>query len=265
MKSTWATRPERFQQFDADPHRIFVLESLGKPFDELAAAVAESDAVLVVVDTLSRFAHAMVKDPSSSTEWTRVMAGLARIARETGAAVLVLHHACKGGGYRDSTAIGAGVDALFEMTAGEDGTTRKIKGRGRWPIQDFSLRLEEDRYVLAGGELTLAARVLLFVESNPGCSMNVLRDGVTGKAETIGRAVSDLIRTGAMEDRGGAGGKRLFALREPPPSESGSHENPQGTATGTACGGDLFPVPMLKGADWEPPVAGVPEAEVLEI
>ena len=262
----------RFQGFGAQGDRVFLLEVLEHPFADLAAAVEQSGAVLVVVDTLSRFAETLVKDASRSTEWTPVMGGLTRVARETGAAVLVLHHARKDGGYRDSTAIGAGVDAIFEMTAGDDGTTRKIKGKGRWTIEDFAIRLEDNRYTLAAGELTLDARVLLFIEGNPGCSMRALREGVTGKTETIATVVTNLLKTDAIEDRGEPTARRLFAKsrgadREPPSSGAGSHKNPQGTATeppaGTTQEPDRFPVPMLRDPGREP--VSTAEPEVVEL
>ena len=262
----------RFQGFGAQGDQVFLLEMLEDPFADLAAAVEQSGAVLVVVDTLARFAETLVKDASKSTEWTPVMAGLARVARATGAAVLLLHHARKDGGYRDSTAIGAGVDAIFEMTAGDDGTTRRIKGRGRWAIEDFAIRLEGNRYMLAAGELTLDARVLLFTESNPGCSMRALRNGITGKTETITAAVSNLLATGAIEDRGDDSGRQLYPKGwEPPPDprsdRAGSRENPQGTAPeplpGTTSEGERFPVPAPREAEREPRPAA--EAEVVEL
>ena len=227
----------RFQGFGAQGDRVFLLEVLEQPFADLAAAVEQSGAVLVVVDTLSRFAETLVRDASKSTEWTPVMGGLTRVARETGAAVLVLHHARKDGGYRDSTAIGAGVDAIFEMTAGDDGTTRKIKGKGRWAIEEFSVRLEGDRYSLAAGELTVDARVLLFVERNPGCSMRALREGVSGKAALVDAAAHRLLDTGAIEDRGDMTGRKLYPKhRDTVEAGDVSQETPEDTRGGHGIG-----------------------------
>ncbi len=252
----------RFVAFGARPDRVHVVELLTDPLSDLAEAVQQTAPVLIVIDTLSRFAVGLVRDAGSSTEWVPVMAGLTRLARDTGAAVLLLHHAKKdGSGYRDSTTIGAGCDAIFDMTA-VDEATRKMRGRGRWRIEDFAVRLDGDTYTLTAGELTLDARVLLYVEHHPGCSMRQLREGVTGKTETIATVVANLLRSGAVSDRGDPTARRLFAAnrepgREPPLEDSGSREKPQGTATeplsGTTHEGERFPVPTLRGGEREPP------------
>lgn len=265
---------QRFQSFGAHADRVFVLDALERPFEDLRFAVEQTGAVLVVVDTLSRFAETLVRDASSSTEWTPVMAGLARIARDTGAAVLLLHHARKDGGYRDSTAIGAGVDAIFEMTAGDDGTTRRVKGRGRWAIEEFSVRLEGDRYSLAGGDLSLDTRVMLFVKSNPGCSMRQLRDGVSGKGALVDAAARQLLETGVIEDRGDATGKKLHLVgrdmrQDAAKTEGVSPENLGDTRRDTVAGHSAeegcVPVAMPRGPDRDTPLVDLEEQEIFEL
>ena len=56
----------RFVTFGADPQRVYVLDRLEKPFADLAAAVEQTAAVLVVVDTLAAFTETLVDDPHSS-------------------------------------------------------------------------------------------------------------------------------------------------------------------------------------------------------
>jgi hypothetical protein len=232
----------RFVTFGAEPRRVYVLDRLEKPFADLAAAVEQTGAVLVVVDTLAAFTETLVDDPGSSAKWTPVMAGLTRIARDSGAAFLLLHHARKSdGAYRDSTAIGAGVDSVLELHPGEEASVRKLKAKGRWTIEDCAVRLDGDRYTLAAGELSMDARVILYVENNPGCSMRQLREGVSGKAAVIDSAAHRLLERGAIEDRGGDSGRRLFVsgrdtVRDTPASGSVSHENAGDTRRDTVAG-----------------------------
>jgi hypothetical protein len=229
----------RFLTFGADPAHIYILDRLEKPFADLAAAVQQTGAVLVVVDTLSRFAESLVDDPYSSTKWVPVMAGLTRVARDTGAAFLLLHHARKSDGeYRDSTAIGAGVDAVLTLHPGEEATVRKLEGKGRWSIQNCAVRLDGSCYTLAAGELSMDARVLLYVENDPGCSKRQVREGVTGKATLIDSAVSRLLDRGALVDRGGEAGSALYvgsrdAFRDAP---AASPENQEDTQQDAASG-----------------------------
>jgi hypothetical protein len=176
------------------------------------------------------------------------MKALTRLARDSGAAVLLLHHARKSDGqYRDSSAIGAGVDYILEMQPGDEDNVRKITGRGRRAVEDCVIRLEGGRYVLAAGEASLDARVLLFIEANPGCSMRALRDAVVGKAEVIQSIVRTLISSGAVQDRGTGRGMKLHAVRFP----AGTAGNRSGTTPepvpGTTQDGDRFPVPPLRG------------------
>ena len=232
----------RFEGFGADSVRVYVLDRLEKPFADLAAAVEQTAAVLVVVDTLAAFTETLVDDPHSSAKWTPVMAGITRIARDSGAAFLLLHHARKSdGAYRDSTAIGAGVDAVLELHQGEEATVRKVKGKGRWSIEDCAVRLDGGRYVLAAGELGMDARVLLFVENNPGCSKRQLREGVTGKGAVIDSAATLLLERGALENRGGPSGSELYAksrdtVQDTLESGGVSHANPRDTRGDTVAG-----------------------------
>src|SRR5262249_2250487 len=93
----------RMTDWAADPECVHVLDALAGRFDGMGALHAEARAIapaLVVVDTLSALVDAIGSrpDPGSSTAWTPIMAGLTRIARDTNAAVLIVHHARKSDG-----------------------------------------------------------------------------------------------------------------------------------------------------------------------
>jgi AAA domain len=126
----------RMGQWPADAARVYVLDSLAgldDPMASLHREVRDVAPTLLVVDTLSALVDALGSrpDPGSSTAWTPIMAGLTRIARDTDAAVLLLHHARRSdGAYRDSSAIGAGVDVIAEMADGDDADVRLLRVRG---------------------------------------------------------------------------------------------------------------------------------------
>jgi hypothetical protein len=244
----------RFHDWQADAARIHVIHSLRGLDDPMDALHAEARAVmptLLVVDTLSALVDATGArpDPGSSTAWTPIMTALTRIARDTDAAVMLLHHARRSdGAYRDSSAIGAGVDAIVEMADGPDADVRVLRVRARWRVGDYSIRLAGEpgtqRYELATGEPSLDARVLQHVEAHPGCSARAVRDGVAGRTADIGAAIRRLLGAHAIENRGDETAMALYT----PGTTSGTTPVPAvpplGTKAGTTSG--TTPVPVSK-------------------
>lgn len=197
---------------------LFVLEFPADPLTDLEAAVRSIRPVLVVVDTLYTFVCNQVRDPNSPAEWAIVLSRLTRLARESSAAFLLLHHARKSDGhYRDSTAIGAGVDVILEMDRGEDENTRRFKAQGRWGIANFAVRLAADGYDLVAGKLTLDMRIYHYVDQHPGSSLVAVREGVGGKATEVDDALYRLIARKAIVDDGD---ERQHAYRACPKSEA---------------------------------------------
>lgn len=291
----------RLVAFEADRDRVILLTRLTasrSPLLDLEAAVAEVGPDLVVVDTLAEFVRDLDLDSGDASAWTPVVGGLARIARDHELAVLVLHHTRKDGQeYRDSTAIGASVDLILTMKQGEPSTVRRIEARGRLPVDGYALRLDGDphdpegtpRWELSTGELSLDARILLHVESNPGASTRQVRQAVTGRTRDISAAISRLLDRGALVNRG-EGRRALFPPSEeahgtgPEPgsasegsgqeSRSGSPEKPHGTApepggnhlgTGTGNRGAVpGPSPYRGEGSREPPGTPTDEDDPLE-
>jgi hypothetical protein len=62
-----------------------------------------------------------------------------------------------------------------------------------------------------GRELSLDARILLFVEQNRGASKRAIREGIRGRKETLDAAVANLIARGALVNHGSADRWALFA------------------------------------------------------
>ena len=201
----------RFQRFGADPAQVFIAGRLSRPFEELDAAAQRHRPALIVIDTLAAFVEEMIEDARESAVWTPIMLQFTRLAHSCDAAVALLHHARKSdGAYRDSTAIGAGVDAIIEMrSGGGDSTIRHLKSQSRFPVPKTSMRFTGTGFELVG-ESDPERRIVAFVAEHPGCSKRAVIQGVDGKAETVNKAVDQLISRGALENRGGPGRFKLF-------------------------------------------------------
>ena len=197
-------------EFGCDPETVFILRKVQDPLQDLQAAIHHTNPVVVVIDTLAAFVGTLGLESGSAAAWTPVVLGLSDMAHETGAGFLILHHGTKNGkGYRDSSAIGAGVDMILGMTPGGDSDSRKIESKGRWPTEDFAIRLVGDRYDLAAGELSLDLRVLLYIEKNPGASQSQVRQKVQGQARLIDRAIRQLLERTAIDDIGDERGHKF--------------------------------------------------------
>lgn len=151
---------------------------------------------------------------------------LGALARDAGAAFVLNHHATKKDGhYRDSTAIGAGVDAILEMRASTDGpdTRRVVEARSRSSIgvRDYAYELtgpeSDPRLELVDESLPLPDRVRRFVERHGPCSQRRVRDGVKGRANEIKDTLDQLSEVRKEETATG------FRYSIP--------ENPHGTGT----------------------------------
>jgi hypothetical protein len=236
---------QRLALFGADPDRLFVLGRTEENMETLTAAVADVKPVYVVIDTLMVWAVDYVDDPNSAASWTPVMADLAALARASGAAFDLNHHARKSDGkYRDSTAIGAGVDVILEMgLQTDDPTVRVLAARGRWPMKGFSVRYRGDGFDLTAGELTVDARVLLHVEQNPGISKRRVREHVGGRAQVVDASLETLVLRGAVERR-----------------EEGYYpvSRSENRDTGRDTGGVPMQVVVGQGPDTLPDTGGVP-------
>jgi AAA domain-containing protein/SWIM zinc finger len=194
---------QRAQRFHADAARFHVLWPR-EPFEDLMAALEHVRAVLLVVDTLASFARTVVSDPHASGEWPKVLMPLLRVARDLETAVAISHHAKKndGGGYRDSSAIGALVDLLLDLTPDPSNAQRRnVAALGRWPAENFTVELVDDSYQLVAGAPSLDARVLAFITANPQCSLRAVR-AVGGRHHEVDQALARLLGSGAVRNAG---------------------------------------------------------------
>jgi hypothetical protein len=260
----WLTAEEReddvarrLEGFGADPDRVWIVAApkLSHVLNDLRAGVERLRPDVVVVDTLASLVRLLPRDerpaPGDSTAWTPVVLTLVELAHQLGAAVVIVGHASKATGeYRDSTAIGASVDAILEMKDGRTGNERRVSVRGRWSgLEDFAVRFGGGEFALKEGTLPLKSRVLLYVSEDPGCSARALREGVEGQGRKIDAARNELLAEGLLKDHGDGTVMQLWpcptASISTVSEEAGTRfgtrgvcpaENPQGHATDTGSG-----------------------------
>ena len=190
--------------YGADPTLVHVVDRLIAPLEAYARAVEETRPSLVVVDTLAAFADLLPEQPDSGSAaaWTRIMRQLIEPIRTSNAGLLLIHHGQKkGGGYRDSTAIGANSDVILEMTEAP-GDVRHFEARGRMHVESFDVRRIHGGFELVGGPEPIEARVQRFVEGHPRVSKTKIRSGVGGKGEDVDAAVGRLVAAGKIHNVG---------------------------------------------------------------
>jgi len=213
----------RLVSFDAEPDHIHILHRLGEnPLTDLRESADEVKPSLVVIDTLAAFTQALDLDPGNASAWTPVMSAITRTARDSGAGILLLHHGRKSDGkFRDSSAIGAGVDVILEMDTGE-GYSRKVDVRARWKVDNFEIHLLTDLstgkprgYELRESGDDPTERVWRFIQFNPGASKRTVRNGVPGQDHKVDDALEYLQATGAIENRGSGNRHAYHCLKSP--------------------------------------------------
>jgi hypothetical protein len=202
----------RLKELGADPDAVRVLTL--RPPDLLAtldALLDDEPHELVVVDSLAEYARLMLgraPEDGDSSGWGTVTRPLVELTRTRGCSLLLLHHPRRSDGqYRGSGEIAASVDCLLEMTlpnSGEDPTLRRFRGRARWPMQEFSVRLRDEVFEIGdGGEIPIEARIVLDVASHPGTSRNASHQRIGGRKQAHVAAVNNLLQDDRIRERSG--------------------------------------------------------------
>jgi putative DNA primase/helicase len=215
----------RLEHFGADPKRVHVMNRL--PSDPAARPLAVMRYVtrfsprLVIVDSLIAYGRGSVSDWNASAQAEPVVQQITDLAHESGAAVILIHHAKKADGrYRDSSAIGGAVDVIAEVFTPDrdaDPTLRRVRVVGRVPTCDFQMRYDGVDYHLdAGGEAPLEQRILEKVRSNPGVSTNTLADLLGVRKFDVATAVTRMLTGGQLRDDGSSKGHRLKVPADAP-------------------------------------------------
>lgn len=242
----------RFLTFGADPDNTYLLMNWDRRPLSFLAWVAKGRPRVAVIDTLPAYAGDIVTDASQSSQWIALLRDICTVARDTGTAFILLHHASKATGeYRDSTHVGAAVDCILTMREDKLAAVRRLTARARWPMEECAVRLVGDRFELVGRELTLDARTLLHIGGAPGTSKVALRRAVGGNAGAVDAALEELVRRGAVRDIG-TGQRHRYVIAESLQDKDGQPGTAPGQATeklstGAPAGGLVPSSPPLGG------------------
>ncbi len=122
--------------------------------------MAQRTPVLVIIDTLTLLASVLgIRDLHGAGDLGVALAGLAALARDSDAAIVILHHNRKNpsgtsttgdkfGEYRDSTAIGAAADMIVSLSPESGARTRRLTLKGRWFEPTLIVTLGPEGYTL---------------------------------------------------------------------------------------------------------------------
>jgi hypothetical protein len=131
------------------------LEPSADVFNGITAFAKEQAVRLILIDTLSAFWK--IENENDAAEVTRVIKPLVALARESGACVVLIHHARKSEGQygdeiRGSGALFAAVDVALILKRHEIQTQRKLQAQSRYPETpgEIILELRESGYVALG-------------------------------------------------------------------------------------------------------------------
>lgn len=121
------------------------LQPTATTLDNIAAFSKERGVKLILVDTLSAFWR--IENENDAAEMTKVVKPLLQLARDSGACVLLIHHARKSEGHygdeiRGSGALFAAVDVALILKRHEVQTQRLLQSQSRYPETPSELVLE---------------------------------------------------------------------------------------------------------------------------
>lgn len=235
----------RLVHFNADPTKVHVIDRLPldprKRPEELREHVAAVKPTLMIVDTLMAYSEGAVNDATKSSQMQVVVQGLTRMAHELGPALMLMHHSRRSDQkYRDSSAIGGGVDVIVEIFVPDDDADpmmRRVRARGRVPVHDFQFRFTGHGYTLDdGASVPLDQRIITLVRNRPGVSLADVREVVVGRAETINKMVMQMLSDGRLLNTGTSSRMKLVTPASQPQfptlsTEAGIGGNRPGTGT----------------------------------
>jgi hypothetical protein len=219
---------------DEDPIKLLVGPAPANIVTCLAAHAAEAKPALIVVDTMARFAR--VRDVNDYAQVVAALEPVLAIARETGAHVMLLHHAKKGEASADgdsilgSTAIFGSVDTALFLRRTESGRFLSSRQRYGTDLPEIVVALDQDTQTpLAAGsreECDLQdtrERILQFLQSTPGAVTEPeINEGVTGRRQAKMKAIRDLVETQVVKRSGGGRKGDPFRYSLPPPGAADS-------------------------------------------
>lgn len=187
----------RLKRHGADLSKVHIRWHLQRPpLIQLESDLRRLRPTFVAIDSLAWFVKDLELKSGDADAWTPVIYRLAELTRQYGVATTFAHHADKAKGeYRDSTAIGAGVDMILSLKS-KDAGIRRVEAKGKRQMGPFEYALtgseRSPRLELLGESLSLEERVRRYVEAHPGCTTSAVRREVTGDTSRIPAILHDL-------------------------------------------------------------------------
>jgi DNA-binding HxlR family transcriptional regulator len=202
---------------------------LGKPNDvgELTYLITSQKMQLVIIDAL---ADVMLgKDENSVKDVQPIFTELRRIADDTQAAIIVIHHSNKNGGYRGSTAIKGALDVMVsvESKSGSDEITFKAEKNRDYKESDFtaSISFMADMVWLSPSTASATQKalgkgqryVLRYLLENGASDLDAIKDNADSCSPGSAKnSVYNLVDFGFIQrvDGGGTGVKAVWDLTD---------------------------------------------------
>lgn len=215
---------QRARRDGADGDRFLVLDERPESLGAFVEVLRDCTPDVVVIDTLSDWWFGHVQHEKDANEVAGFLRPYTRVVRETGVALVLLHHLPKaeGASYRGSTAMGALVDILATLKPpragaaddgdgdemGDDDGRRILSVRGRGVRETLALSFDGTRYELGEKPLPLPLRILRALVDGP-MSSNDLTD-LLGKRKTdVLQEVQRLRGDGYVLEASGRSGWRI--------------------------------------------------------
>lgn len=188
--------------------------------------IEETGAGLVIIDALTDI---MDGDENSKQDTQPVFSALRKIADSTNAAIIIIHHSNKAGGYRGSSAIKGAVDLMIEVKS-EDGSRfinfKTVKERdieklswaaeAVWTDDQFYLRPVDVQEKITYSKAQ--SYVMRFLGEHASASIaEIMSNADTCSGEGARQAVYSLASMKLVKriDGGGQGHPAIYALSQP--------------------------------------------------
>jgi energy-coupling factor transporter ATP-binding protein EcfA2 len=214
------------------PDDPFMLATELTQLGHLRNWVQEHHLVLVVIDTVGRVLR--LRDSSEYAEVIAALGGLLRLARDSGVAVFLVHHAPKGSDSRDavdaplgSTAFAGTADVILHLKRGQDGIrTLATTQRVGEDLPESVVVLEDGWPELAGTRREVQAAaleqaILNFLRTHGEATKEEIRDAVAGDNRLKDQALVHLLVRGriVLEGKGVKGDPHRYRIKQGEPPE----------------------------------------------
>lgn len=137
----------RLNDFQANMYNVVMNHyPSGSALESLIRTAKRVEPSLIVIDSLTALAKRSDIQPSGADGWGDVMTPLVDLAHQLDIAVLALHHGKKSDGRcRGHSVIADAADVLLEAFREDEESVCRIEcRRARWPVEDYTIELEDD-------------------------------------------------------------------------------------------------------------------------